>query len=857
MIKKEKIIKNFDKKFNKCNLKNIQLIKEQLKIYINNPEFINQYINTLKDIIQILFKYLIEGDKTNNNEIISTFVELKILNDIFYIEKLSDYKITSQIIQSLSFFLVNLKNNKSCLYYFFSNNFINNIITIEIENFDDEFYSYYINFLKSLSMRIDNEIILFLYNPELNSFPLVEYAFKFYNNSNPMISTVSLNIMVQIFHVRKNEIIKYFCKLPGINFFIFIINHCKDLIINLMNKFDDCYLYDDLIDYLFYINDLLDLNINEINYIIINTFFNLIIFPIIIENIMNKNKIKETLMIIIMLFFNIKNETFNNIFLYILFNDKFCDYSLKIRIKNIKYYFFSWKEEKNNNFNFLNFIDKNFSKEFILSFLNDESLIYSKSNLSEKCKFSNDLKNIKNEIEDLEKNLNKIEYEDVFNIVFKNIDKNEIKEMNDYHNFLSFITGINVGFSYEKKNKIYYENSFLFKFKEFILNKETNKINNLIKKSFFNNFFCLENENFSINNLINILIFIIQNKINFSKCVLWENNLLIKVENNLKKKCLFKIFTNVFFDLNLYENNFILKENFFIFDNAFFNELKISSLLKNDYILNENLIKKFFELINNFNYIFSINFDKCLLIIKNIFNLFVVNNNKNIKILLINEINSIYKNNIENFFQNKKFNENLIIINLIFYSKNICLNDNKIENELNNINNLLININEKNKQIEQTYLIFLITLINILQEFLFYKNFEKNPFFILCLNRYYNINLINKYFSNNFQIFIFENIFLMFDNIFFYFGEILDENIIKFNDIHSLDNIKIKIKEEKDKINLEICGKKHILNKIKENNIKEFQTKLNLNKEKYNEIINKKYQKINIENYISDLIINI
>ena len=856
MKKKEKPIKHIDKLFNKCNLKNIQLIKEQLQIYVNYPEYINQYINTLKDIIQILFKYLIEGDKTNNNEIISTFVELKILNDIFYIEKLSEYKITSQIIQSLSFFLVNLKNDKSCLYYILSNNFINNIITIEIENFDDEFYSYYINFLKSLSMRIDNDIILFLYNPELNSFPLVEYAFKFYNNTNPMISTVSLNIMVQIFHIRKNEIIKYFLKLPGINFFIFIINHCKDLIINLMNKFDDCYLYEDLIDYLFYINDLLDLNINEVNYVIINTFFNLIIFPVIIENIMNKNKIKETLMIIIMLFFNIKNETFKNIFLYVLFNDKFCDYSIKIRIKNIKYYFFSWKEEKNNNFDFLQFVDKNYSKEFLMSFLNDDSLIYSKSNLSEKCKFSENLKKIKNEIEILmkEKNLNEIDFNDVFNIVFKNIDKNEINEMNDYHNFLSFITGINVGFSYEKENKIYYENSFLFKFKEFILN-ENKKINNLIKKSFFNNFFCLENENFSINNMINILIYIIQNKINFSKIVLWENNLLIKIENNLKKKCFFKIFTNVFFDLNLYENNFILKENYFIFDNAFFNELKFSSLLKNDYNLNENLIKKFFDLINNENYIFSINFEKCLLIIKNIFNLFVVNNNKNIKILLINEINSIYKNNFENI---KKFNENFLIINLIFYSKNICLNDNnKIENDLNNINNLLININEKNKQIEQTFLLFLITLINILQEFLFYKNFEKNPFFILCLNRYYNINLIIKYFSNNFQIFMFENIFLMFDNIFFYFGEILDENIIKFNDIQSLNNIKIKIKEEKEKINLEICAKKFIINKINENNIKNFQTKINLNKEKYNENLNKKYQKTNIENFISDLIINI
>ena len=70
-------------------------------------------------------------------------------------------------------------------------------------------------------MRIDNDIILFLYNPELNSFPLVEYAFKFYNNSNPMISTVSLNIMVQIFHIRKNEIIKYFLKIAWNKFFYF------------------------------------------------------------------------------------------------------------------------------------------------------------------------------------------------------------------------------------------------------------------------------------------------------------------------------------------------------------------------------------------------------------------------------------------------------------------------------------------------------------------------------------------------------------------------------------------------------------------------------------------------------------
>ncbi len=38
-------------------------------------------------------------------------------------------------------------------------NFINQILTNDYEKYDDDFLSYYVNFLKSLSLKIDNTTI--------------------------------------------------------------------------------------------------------------------------------------------------------------------------------------------------------------------------------------------------------------------------------------------------------------------------------------------------------------------------------------------------------------------------------------------------------------------------------------------------------------------------------------------------------------------------------------------------------------------------------------------------------------------------------------------------------------------------
>ena len=116
-------------------------------------------IEPMKNLINVLVTFLMDCDKVNDNEFFETFCELNFMEDFIKLNNLSIYQISYSIIQSLSFLLVNISNTQY-LFYFFSNNSINQIISIDITKYDDEYLSYYINFLKSLSMRINCETIL-------------------------------------------------------------------------------------------------------------------------------------------------------------------------------------------------------------------------------------------------------------------------------------------------------------------------------------------------------------------------------------------------------------------------------------------------------------------------------------------------------------------------------------------------------------------------------------------------------------------------------------------------------------------------------------------------------------------------
>jgi protein CLEC16A len=110
---------------------------------------------------------------------------------------LDNRNISLQIIKSFSVLIINTSNTTT-LYYLFSNNFINQIISNDYEKYDDEFLSYYVNFLKSLSLKLDTNTIQFFFRPQHNSFPLIQAALKLYNHSDNMIKNTVRNIVLTL-----------------------------------------------------------------------------------------------------------------------------------------------------------------------------------------------------------------------------------------------------------------------------------------------------------------------------------------------------------------------------------------------------------------------------------------------------------------------------------------------------------------------------------------------------------------------------------------------------------------------------------------------------------------------------------
>ena len=95
---------------------------------------------------------------------------------------------------------------------------------------------------------------------------------------------------------------------------------------NILVKINEInYLYDDLIDEATYIDDLLNLNLNKINYIIINSVFYYFIIPVILGSLSeSSNRISKKLALFLLIFFfiNMKNESFKNCLFGLIFLEK-------------------------------------------------------------------------------------------------------------------------------------------------------------------------------------------------------------------------------------------------------------------------------------------------------------------------------------------------------------------------------------------------------------------------------------------------------------------------------------------------------------------------------------------------------
>ena len=544
-----------------ANPKNMETIYNELKSLSKNENNLKKHIKEACKLINLIGTYLVKGEGLNTTEsqlIFDTFCDLDFMSLLVKYSSFDNPAINLEIITTFSFLMINIKST-TYLYYFFSKNLLNKIINKDYTKYDEEFLSYYVNFIKSLSLRLDEVSVNLFYIEKTNNFPIIENVLKLYNHRDSMVRNVVRNIVLNILKINVPTIEDHFTELPSISYLANIACHLRDICIKINDEVSKkkitnlSYLYDDLIDEATYIDDLLNLNLQKINYIIINCLFYYLILPIICGAISEKtNRIskKVALFLINFFFINMKNEIFKNCLFTLLFFDQLSldlEYFLVIPPEKNNY---SFNPENNKKVSFCKFISENYSSKFLLTMIEDDNIIYNryKNKYPEIEQVMQKCKGIYKKLLASNKKVLFVDIKDYLESIINSFfEEDESNVMAQYHLHMCMSTGLSVGqFSKESSGEIYNicflcsinqifidlkgdeknEKSSFLNYKSNIIKEGINKIMENIK----------ENDEEMIL-LINILLFIVQSKeVNIS------NNLLrhAKLENIREKSIIIK-----------------------------------------------------------------------------------------------------------------------------------------------------------------------------------------------------------------------------------------------------------------------------------------------------------------------------
>ena len=501
-------------------------------IIIENKKY-ETFISELSSIFETLAEYLIYGDK-NDQSLIDLFISLNYLFDIFTLMRKKNRNINIQIIKFFSVLMTNL-SEKNFNYFLYNCDFINQVIYEDPQIIEGDYLYYYINFIKALLFKINKDNINIFFHEDLYTFPLLVNCLKFYNHPDNMISNTIRNIFLSILKMGYKPCIDYICTLPMISYFAFISCRLRDEIKTLNKKIKrnkseaSTILHERICNGILYFQDIFGINIEKINYILINCIFHFIILPTLLNSLIiepekiKKNNVMETFshigndmsvfdftknlikdlkdnnksliqdciskelaMYILNLFIKyIKNETFLNALLSILFLPKI-HYKIIAKINTPVKDLFNYKgdyDTKNKNkINLERSIIENYTPNYMKGLIKNPHKIFAElikieKKIDEKCKIAK----IAN---DLNTSTTYKFYMEIINDYFS---RSGLKECKEYHQIMSEATGIQCGLSFhdDRKSVLYLLNKNL----KYIYEKNNNKyVGNIISGNFLEQF---------------------------------------------------------------------------------------------------------------------------------------------------------------------------------------------------------------------------------------------------------------------------------------------------------------------------------------------------------------------------------
>ena len=346
----------------KMSKEKMEEMKKALLKLLTQEKYSNKDIEKIKKRIGEIEGYLIVADKKKLPEYFEAFSELNMLDIFNSLLDKNNSEISFCILEATYFLSTNLKNENLILNMYKTKfktriegqkmNLIDKIISLSEVDQKEEFLTYQINFMKSLTLKIDTNNIFYFFDKDINLFPILTKSFSLYNHSDPMIRNVVKNIFLLIIKIKNDDLLNFIVSFPNNLYYTNLILNLKNYILQLclidLNEFNNEKIFgifhkkhDELMDITIYLGDLLSLNIRPINFVLINCLLNEIILPL-FKVIISRNRelanISIALYVLTIILFNIKNKFIVNVICYILYEENI----QKILLKYIYDYSFQF-----------------------------------------------------------------------------------------------------------------------------------------------------------------------------------------------------------------------------------------------------------------------------------------------------------------------------------------------------------------------------------------------------------------------------------------------------------------------------------------------------------------------------------
>ncbi|XP_014838173.1 PREDICTED: protein CLEC16A isoform X7 [Poecilia mexicana] len=284
------------------NIHSLDHLKYMYHILTKNTTVTDHNRNLLVETIRSITEILIWGDQ-NDSSVFDFFLEKNMF--VFFLNILrqkSGRYVCVQLLQTLNILFENISHETS-LYYLLSNNHVNSIIVHKFDFSDEEIMAYYISFLKTLSLKLNNHTVHFFYNEHTNDFALYTEAIKFFNHPESMVRIAVRTITLNVYKVDNQHMLHYIRDKTAVPYFSNLVWFIGSHVIEL----DKCVQTDeehknrgklsDLVaehlDHLHYLNDILIINCEFLNDVLTDHLLNRLFLPLYVYSLVSPETSEE------------------------------------------------------------------------------------------------------------------------------------------------------------------------------------------------------------------------------------------------------------------------------------------------------------------------------------------------------------------------------------------------------------------------------------------------------------------------------------------------------------------------------------------------------------------------------------